>query len=38
MAMGGDKFAQKISPKAENYYKVEMYLPKHITWIKNVEN
>ena len=26
MATGGAKFARKISPKTENYYKTEMYV------------
>ena len=37
MATGGARFAQKISPKTENYYKTEMYFTQTITGIKIVE-
>ena len=37
MATGGAKFAQKISPKTENYSKTEMCFIQTITGIKIVE-
>ena len=34
MATGGAKFAQKISPKTENYYKTDIYFTQIITGLK----
>ena len=36
LTTGGAKFAQKISPKAENYYKTELYFTQTITGRKNL--
>ena len=38
MAIGGAKFAQRISPKAENYYKQKCILPKLLQGLKKGKN